>query len=114
MPCLALPAASNHLAVALTQWASALFLRFRRDVRGKIGENLFAVASRDPELSSSENSERFAIKQYDEHYHQERDHQGLESRIIEPRPQFRDGGAGDVECRERMGGLLNFYCREAA
>ena len=26
----------------------------------------------------------------------------------------RDGGAGDVERRERMGGLLNFYCREVA
>ena len=52
-----------------------------------------------------ERSLRYVIGEYVEHYHQERNHQGLESRII--RPQFRDGGAGDVECRSRLGGLLN-------
>ncbi len=59
-----------------------------------------------------ERSLRYAIDEYVEHYHEERNHQGLENRII--RHQFRDGRAGDVGCRSRLGGLLNFYCREAA
>ena len=58
------------------------------------------------------NREQQTVIEYVGHYHRERNHQGLESRII--RPQFRDGGAGEVERRERLGGLLNFYCREAA
>ena len=47
-----------------------------------------------------------------EHYHHERNHQGLESQIIEP--QFEISGAGDIVRHERIGGLLNFYCREVA
>jgi transposase InsO family protein len=66
----------------------------------------------DQMILFGEKSLRYAIKQYVEHYHRERNHQGLESRII--RPQFRDGRAGEVGCRSRLGGLLNFYCREAA
>jgi hypothetical protein len=66
----------------------------------------------DQMILFSERSLRHAIKQYVEHYHRERNHQGLESRIIQP--QFQKCGAGDVERRERLGGLLNFYCREAA
>ena len=60
----------------------------------------------------SEQSLRYAITEYIEHYHRERNHQGLEGRII--RPQFRDNGAGEIERRERLGGMLNFYYREAA
>ena len=60
----------------------------------------------------SERSLRYVIREYMEHYHQERNHQGLDSRIIEPR--VKGIGAGDIECKERIGGLLNFYCREAA
>ena len=66
----------------------------------------------DQMILFSEKSLRYAITEYVGHYHRERNHQGLESRVI--RPQFRDGGAGEVERRERLGGLLNFYCREAA
>ena len=66
----------------------------------------------DQMILFSEQSLRYAISEYVDHYHRERNHQGLESRII--RPQFRDGRVGEVERRERLGGLLNFYCREAA
>ena len=50
----------------------------------------------------------YVIKEYMEHYHTERAHQGIGNEIIEP-PQ----GKGEVICRERLGGLLNFYRRAA-
>ena len=46
-------------------------------------------------------------------YHQERNHQGLENKII--RPQFNPlPSHGAIKCRRRMGGLLRYYYREAA
>ena len=66
----------------------------------------------DQMILFSEKSLHHAIHQYVEHYHRERNHQGLESRII--RCPDRDCGAGEIKRRERLGGLLNFYCREAA
>ena len=45
-------------------------------------------------------------------YHVERNHQGLENRIIEP--DFSSGGEGEVQCRQRLGGLLRYYYRDAA
>ena len=56
---------------------------------------------------------RNAVTQYALHYHSQRPHQGLEHRIIEP-----DETAGRVEGaivrRDRLGGLLRYYHREAA
>jgi putative transposase len=49
------------------------------------------------------------IKECMDHYHTERTHQGLGNETIEPPPQ----GKGEVVCRERLGGLLNFYRRAA-
>ena len=45
-------------------------------------------------------------------YHRERNHQGLENRIIEP--EFRSAEEGEVNCRERLGGLLRYCYRDAA
>ena len=45
-------------------------------------------------------------------YHWERNHQGLENKIIEP--EFGSVGEGEVNCRERLGGLLRYYHRDAA
>ncbi len=61
----------------------------------------------------SERSLRYAIEEYLEHYHTERNHQGLESQII--RPEF-DGhsGKGEIPSRRRLGGMLNYYHRNAA
>ena len=44
--------------------------------------------------------------------HRERNHQGLENKIIEP--EFGSAEAGAVKCRERLGGLLRYYHRDAA
>ena len=59
---------------------------------------------------------RTAVDQFCEHYHRERNHQGLENKIIEP--EFGSVGEGEgkreVNCRERLGGLLRYYHRDAA
>jgi len=58
---------------------------------------------------------RRALRQYVAHYHEERNHQGKQNRILcrlqagEPRTK-----EGAVRCRERLGGLLRYYEREAA
>lgn len=61
----------------------------------------------------SEEALERAIFEYAEHYHEERNHQGLGNRLVE-RPTEALPVAGRVECRQRLGGLLRFYCRRAA
>ena len=59
-----------------------------------------------------EGSLRRAVGEFCEHYHRERNHQGLGNRIIEV--EFSSNREGKVECRERLGGMLRYYYREAA
>ena len=47
------------------------------------------------------------------HYHSERNHQGLANRLICPEADH-GSGEGEVQRRERLGGLLNYYYRQAA
>ena len=61
----------------------------------------------------SEASFRRAIETYLVHYHAERNHQGLGNRLIST-PPFPSVDAGRVRCRDRLGGILRFYYREAA
>jgi transposase InsO family protein len=56
---------------------------------------------------------RRAVDQFVAHYHYERNHQGLENRLIRP-PLAAAANDGAVHRRERLGGLLNFYHRRAA
>ena len=60
-----------------------------------------------------EKSLRKAINTFLEHFHSERNHQGLGNRLIEPGEKFGMRN-GDVLCRERLGGMLRYYYREAA
>jgi hypothetical protein len=46
------------------------------------------------------------------HYHEERPHQGQGNELIAPKTTVI--GTGRIECRERLGGLLRFYYRDAA
>jgi len=60
-----------------------------------------------------ESSLRKASHEFVTHYHGERNHQGLGNRlIIEPAPHINRSGA--VQCRHRLGGMLNYYYRQAA
>jgi len=46
-------------------------------------------------------------------YHRERNHQGLGNRlIIEAESGTATGGP--IQCHQRLGGMLNYYYREAA
>jgi transposase InsO family protein len=60
-----------------------------------------------------EKSLRRAVNSYLVHYHAERNHQGMGNQILEP---ASDVGSpdGKIECRERLGGLLRYYHRQAA
>ena len=55
---------------------------------------------------------RRAVTEYMEHYHSERNHQGLDNRLIIPRTMEVRNGA--ILRRARLGGALNFYYRTAA
>ncbi len=60
-----------------------------------------------------EGSLEHAVRQFLLHYHTERNHSGLDNKIIEPTGEVgRVEGA--VNCRERLGGLLHYYYRDAA
>ena len=61
-----------------------------------------------------ENSLRRALTQYIEHYHRERNHQGKANRILFPSETGARKDRRAVRCRERLGGLLKYYEREAA
>jgi transposase InsO family protein len=54
---------------------------------------------------------RWVIGEYMKHYHLERNHQGLGNELIESPGET---GRGRVACRERLGGLLRYYYRQAA
>ena len=60
-----------------------------------------------------EASLRRALKEYGVHYHSERNHQGVGSRLLEPLATVRSTDER-IQCRERLGGMLNFYYRDAA
>ena len=56
---------------------------------------------------------RRAVAEFIEHYHIERNHQGLENQLIVA-PAEPANGNGPVVRRARLGGVLNFYYRRAA
>jgi transposase InsO family protein len=60
-----------------------------------------------------ENHLRLAIKEYMEHYHTERNHQGLGSHIIHADDNV-GRNKGNIKTRSRLGGFLNYYYRDAA
>ena len=56
---------------------------------------------------------RVLVSAYAQHYHEERNHQGLQNELITPLRSKYDPDSA-VERRSRLGGLLNYYYREAA
>ena len=56
---------------------------------------------------------RAVVREFVEHYHAERNHQGLANIIPFP---SRDSASplGRIRRRERLGGVLSFYVRNAA
>ena len=60
-----------------------------------------------------ERSLYYVIQQYLAHYHTERNHQGLDNRLITQKEGV-SSQTGPVVRRERLGGLLRYYHHEAA
>lgn len=61
----------------------------------------------------SESGLRHAIHEFVSHYHLERNHQGLGNQLIVP-PSPSTSANGEIRRRQRLGGTLNYYYREAA
>ncbi len=94
---LKLPARSPNL--------NAYAERFVRSVREECLSRMILVG---------EASLRRALEQYLVHYNHERPHQGVANEILSPVPADRVGARdGPIKKRERLGGMLNFYYREA-
>ena len=60
-----------------------------------------------------EDSLRNAIRHFVAHYHVERNHQGLNNRLIVATETIGTT-TGTVRTRRRLGGMLNYYYRQAA
>ena len=104
--------------------------QFRRLIRDS-GANVIRLPPRSPNLNAY--AERFvrsikkecpnrmifvgqvslrrAVREYLDHYHRERNHQGLGNRLLSPAAAA--SGTGSLRRRTRLGGVLNFYYREA-
>ena len=60
-----------------------------------------------------EASLRRALNEFIAHYQTERNHQGVGNRLLKPLAMVSSTN-DPIHCRERLGGMLNFYYREAA
>jgi transposase InsO family protein len=76
--------------------------RFVRSIKEECLDRLIALGERHF---------RRAVAEYVEHYHDERNHQGLDNRLISGPPVIKM--TSRVRRRPRLGGLLNFYERAA-
>lgn len=56
---------------------------------------------------------RKALAEFKSHYHKERNHPGLDKQLVDPDCSVVNT-TGNIECRERLGGLLRYYFRKAA
>ena len=57
---------------------------------------------------------RTVVSEYTQHYHLERNHQGLDNQLISRSPDRSADMDRDVLCNERLGGILKNYYRIAA
>jgi len=55
------------------------------------------------------------LKEYMNHYHEERNHQGKNNRLLFPAQDFDpEKKESEIACRSRLGGVLKYYYRSAA
>ena len=82
--------------------ANAYAERFVRSIKEECLDHVIPIGERHF---------RHTIAEFVEHYHLERNHQGLDNRLIAGAPAT--DAAGRVRRRSRLGGLLNYYERAA-
>ena len=78
--------------------------RFVRTIKESCLDQLILVGER---------SLRNAIHEFVQHYHHERNHQGMNNRLLFP-AESTAHEEGAMACRARLGGLLKYYNRPAA
>ena len=93
--CVRLPARSPNLNAFAERFVGSI----RRECLGRL-------------IPLGEQHLRRLVSEYVAHYNAERPHQGRGNRLIEP--TMAANAVGPIQCRERLGGLLRFYHREAA
>ncbi len=58
---------------------------------------------------------RRTLSEFVAHYHEERNHQGKGTLLLFPPADLSAPLEGDaIECKQRLGGMLKYYYREAA
>jgi hypothetical protein len=92
------------LVAHLKAHANAYAERFVRSIKESCLDRLILFG---------ENSLREAAREFVAHYHTERNHQGLQNRLIDP-PLSNFEASGSMKRRQRIGGMLNYYYRAAA
>ena len=92
-----LPARSPNLNAYAERWV--------RSVREKVLSRLILFG---------EGALRQVLKEYGTHYHQERHYQGKGNELLRPRPRKEGWETNPICSRERLGGRLRYYHREAA
>ena len=95
--CLALPPRSPNLNAFAERWVRSV----KQECLSKL-------------ILFGDGSLRRALSEFLEHYHAERNHQGKGNVLLFPStdtPQTRLGST--LRCQQRLGGLLNHYCRAA-
>ena len=76
-------------------------------------DGVFGTHSLDRMIFFGRDSLESALKEFTAHYHGERNHQGLGNCLIDPGGEVGQK-IGEVQCRERLGGMLRYYYRDAA
>jgi transposase InsO family protein len=99
--------ASEGLEIILTPYrapnANAYAERWVRSVREECLDHLLII---------NEHHLKQVLTDYSQYYNQARPHQGIEQQVPES-PNYQPG-QGSVQRRDRLGGLLHDYYREAA
>jgi hypothetical protein len=80
----------------------------------RVGRSGTAPAQRIPGHGEPDPAPGYVLHEYMEHYHHERNHQGKGNVVLFPTIRQDTARQGSMQCRERLGGLLKYYEREAA
>jgi transposase InsO family protein len=86
-------------------WLNAFAERWIQSVKTEVLSQMILFGER---------SLHHALSEYIAHYRTERPHQGKGNVILMPSRHSDQRHDGPVRCRERLGGLLKYYDREAA
>ena len=81
---------------------NALAERFVRSIKTECMDRLIFLG---------ENHLRAALGSYEIHYNRHRNHQGMENQLLLPQVLPIKGR---IRCQKQVGGLLNYYYRQAA